>query len=371
MATVASHVSAPARPARLFRGGGDFQRDLRALVSATVDERAERWGRVRYFAKAAFMLTWWAASYAYLMLGASNGWQMLLGSVSLALAMGGIGFAIQHDANHGALGRRARLLGYSLDMIGASSYLWRERHNHAHHTYTNVVDKDGDIEQLPLARFAPDQPWSPWHRYQHIYMFVLYGFYAPRAVLWGDFDALRLGARAHVPVARPHGRDLAAFITGKAVFLGWMFAVPLAFHPWWQVLIAAFTTLWILGILLAVVFQMAHCVEEAGFTSVQRLQASAERDGPREWTRHQVETTVDFARSSRLLAWYLGGLNFQVEHHLLPGVCHVHYRRLSPMVEALCARHGMRHLSQPTLWGSLRSHARWLRAMGQRPVPSA
>ncbi len=357
---------------RLLRGGGTFQADLRSAVGDILDARTRRMGRVRFFSKAAFMLLWTAASYAFLVLFAHWWLPGLLGCISLAFALGGVAFSIQHDANHGALGRKWRPLGLSLDvLLGTSSYLWRERHNHAHHTYTNVVDKDGDIEQLPLARFAPDQPWHPWHRYQHVYMFLLYGFYAPRQALMGDASMLIRGERAHVPIPRPRGKDLWVLIGCKVLFIGIALVLPMFFHPWWVVIVGGLFTLWILGIILAVVFQLAHCVEEADFTSEERLLAEAVAGGPREWARHQVETTVDFARGSRVLNWYLGGLNFQTEHHLLPGVCHVHYRRISPVFEQLCAEHGLRYNANRTLWLALRSHARWLHEMGQKPVAAA
>lgn len=362
-------MSTTAVAPRLLRGGGSFQSELRAEVATILDARTRRMGRVRFFSKAAFMLLWTAASYAYLVFLAGSWWQAGLGCISLAFALGGVAFSIQHDANHGALGRRWSVLGLSLDtLLGTSSYLWRERHNHAHHTYTNVVDKDGDIEQLPLARFAPDQPWSPWHPWQHIYMFVLYGFYAPRQALMGDFSMLLRGPNAHVPLKRPRGRTLWELIITKTIFFGLFLVMPMFFQPWWGVLLGAFVTLWILGIILAVVFQLAHCVEEADFTSEAKLIAEAEEDGPREWARHQVEHTVDFGRSSRLLNWYLGGLNFQVEHHLLPSVCHVHYRRISPVVEQLCAEHGFRYNANVTFWSALGSHARWLKRMGVKPA---
>ncbi len=356
-------------PQRLFRGGGSFQNDFKAEVDALLTPGVRRNGRIRFFAKAAFMLLWTAASYAFLLVVADGWWTGLAGSVSMAFALGGVAFSIQHDANHNALGRRWRPLGLSMDiLLGTSSYLWRERHNHAHHTYTNVVDKDGDIEQLPLARFAPDQPWSPWHRFQHIYMFVLYGFYAPRQVLMGDISMLVRGEEAHVPIKRPRGGDLAVIVVTKVMFLTIALVVPMIFQPWWAVLLAGFFILWILGIVLAIVFQLAHCVEEADFTSEARLTSEAAADGPREWARHQVEHTVDFARGSRFLNWYLGGLNFQVEHHLLPGVCHVHYRSISPVLERLCAEHGVRYNANATLLLALRSHARWLKQMGRPPA---
>ena len=143
------------------------------------------------------------------------------------------------------------------------------------------------------------------------------------------------------------------------------------FHPVWVVLLAGLGALWILGIILAVVFQLAHCVEEAEFTSLEKLTNEVEQDGPRDWAEHQVETTVDFAQKSRLLAWYLGGLNFQVEHHLFPTVSHVHYRRISPIVEDMCAQHGLPYNNNATLMDALRSHSRWLKRMGERPPVTA
>lgn len=335
------------------------------MVAELVTPADRRRGNLRYYAKAAFIFLWFAVSWTCLVFFISTWWGAALAGLSLALSLGGIGFAIQHDANHGALGRRARWLGYSLDFIGVSSFLWRERHNHAHHTYTNVVDHDGDIDQLPFARFAPTQKVLWVHRFQHIYMFVLYGFYAPKAIFWGDFQAIWHGPECHVPVKRPRGRDLFLFIAGKAVAVSWLLVIPMLFRPWWQVLIVAFGVLWVLGVLLAIVFQLAHCLEEAEFTSGGELREQAAIDGPRDWARHQVESTCDFSRRSRILNWYLGGLNFQAEHHLLPSVCHVHYRRLSPHFEQICDEHGIRYTAHPTVWSALKSHTRWLKRMGQ------
>jgi len=359
-----SVVAADAK-VRLFKGGGDFLQDLRAMVAEQLTDSVRRQGKIRFYAKAIFMVLWWAGSWTFLVFAASTWWQALIGVVSLAFAMGGIGFDIQHDANHGALGRRGRWMRYSLDVIGSSSYLWSERHNHAHHTYTNVVGKDGDIDQLPFARFAPDQKVRSVHRFQHIYMFFLYGAYAPKAVFFGDFNAIYKGPSCVVPVRRPRGMNLVLFIAGKVAVVSWLLVIPMFFRPWWQVLLAAFIALWILGIILAIVFQLAHCVEEADFTSQEYLVAESVAGSPREWARHEVETSVDFGRSSRVLNWYLGGLNFQTEHHLLPQVCHVHYRMLSPHFEKLCVQHGFRYSAHPTLFSALKSHARWLKRMGR------
>jgi linoleoyl-CoA desaturase len=114
------------------------------------------------------------------------------------------------------------------------------------------------------------------------------------------------------------------------------------------------------GLALSIVFQLAHCVEEADFPMPQAATGRMETA----WATHQVETTVDFARGNRLLTWFVGALNFQIEHHLLPHICHVHYPALSPLVEQTCDEFRIRHTSNETLTAALRSHFRRLRRMG-------
>jgi linoleoyl-CoA desaturase len=116
---------------------------------------------------------------------------------------------------------------------------------------------------------------------------------------------------------------------------------------------------------LAIVFQLAHYVEEAEF----RVPSGRSQRIDRDFTAHQVETSVDFARDSRLLTWYLGGLNYQVEHHLFPKTCHVHYPAISPIVEATCRDHNISHRSHPTMRAALRSHVRWLKRIGREVDP--
>ena len=73
-----------------------------------------------------------------------------------------------------------------------------------------------------------------------------------------------------------------------------------------------------------------------------------------------METTVDFAPRSRLLAWYLGGLNFQVEHHLFSRVCHIHYPALAPIVKQTAREHGLPYHHNGTFLQAVGSHARTL-----------
>jgi len=320
--------------------------------------------------KVVAILGWALGSYLGLLLLPHALWSVALLALSLGFALAGIGLGVGHDANHGALlrGRRAnRALGFSMDLIGASSYVWRAKHNRSHHSYTNVVGADADIDQLPLLRLAPDQRRRALHRWQHVYAWPVYGLFALRHHLVGDLIVIARGrAGGLTTLARPRGGDLALLLVGKAVFWGWALVLPLFVAPWWAVLAVFFACSWLLGATLATVFQLAHAVEEAACSSVEGLRAAPAPV----WAVHQIESTVDFATGNRLLSWYLGGLNFQIEHHLFPAVCHVHHPRLLAEVRECCELHGVRHVVQPTLAAALASHARWLRAMGRPGAPA-
>jgi linoleoyl-CoA desaturase len=321
----------------------------------------------RMYLKSALLLSWFGASYALLVFAASSWWQGALLSMSLALAMAGIGFAVQHDANHGAYSKRAavnRLMGMTLDVMGGSSYLWRVKHNISHHTYTNVAGADDDIDVGLFGRLSPAQPLRRIHALQHLYIWVLYGFLIPKWHFVHDFTNMTTGRIAASRFHRRRGGRVIELVGGKALFVGWAFVVPMLFHPWWVVLLHYAGTAFVLGVVLSVVFQLSHCVEEAEFP--EPLAGSMQL--PDAWAIHQVRTTVDFARESRLFTWYLGGLNFQIEHHLFPRICHIHYPRIAVIVEAVCAERGIRYVVHPSIASAIASHWRWLRRMGRPPV---
>jgi linoleoyl-CoA desaturase len=260
------------------------------------------------------------------------------------------------------------MMALTLDLMGGSSYLWDWKHNSIHHTYTNITGHDDDIEVGWLARLSPHQPRYKFHRLQGIYLWVLYGFLAIKWHFVDDFYNVAMGRIGDHKIPRPKGKDLAIFITGKVVFFSMMFAIPMVVHThWWMALviygIAAFTS----GVVLSVVFQLAHCVEEAEFPMPVQTPEGLERMET-EWAVHQVQTTVDFARRNPILCWLLGGLNFQIEHHLFSRICHVHYPALSKVVEQTCREFGVKYAAHRTIFSAIASHYGQLVTMGR---PSA
>jgi linoleoyl-CoA desaturase len=322
------------------------------------------------YLKTAVILVWLAATYALLVFVVPSVWLAVPLAVALAVAITAAAFSIQHDGGHDAYSRYRwvnRLAALSLDMLGASSYLWRWKHVVFHHTYPNVDGQDADVEAGAFARLTPHQRRRWFHRWQHLYLWALYGLTASRWHLWGDFKDVILGRIGPHRIPRPRGWDLAVFFAGKATSITLLLAVPMFFHPWWVVaaFYAGLTT--VVGVVLTVVFQLAHCVGEADFPQPA---AGTLRMGD-SWAVHQVQTTVDFARRSRVLCWLLGGLNFQVEHHLFPRICHVHYPALSRIVESTCREFGVRYSVHESFLSGVRAHFRWLRALGREdPAPA-
>jgi linoleoyl-CoA desaturase len=362
-----------ASPPRVrFPKDDGFHAVLRRRVAAHFEATGcARTGGGAMHAKTGLILAWFAASYALLLaVGGASAWLAVALTISIALATAGIGFSVMHDANHGAYARsRAvnRAWGLALDFVGASSYVWRFKHNVQHHTYANVDGLDADIDAGPFLRLAPSQRRRALHGAQHVYAWPLYG---ALAIKWWFVDDVldvvrgRLGGHAF---ARPRGAELLAYLAGKAAFVGWALAVPLlVFRSGWVVALFVLGSL-TLGVVLATVFQLAHTVPEAEF----HAGGPGERRMATGWAEHQVRATVDFAPANRLLGWYVGGLNFQVEHHLFPDVCHTHYAALAPIVAAACREHGVPHRTQPTLGAALAAHYRHLRALGRRAVAPA
>lgn len=342
----AFHLELRRRVDEYFRATGRRQRDC--------------W---QMYLKTGILLACLAALYLLLVFAAHAWWQSVPLAVLLGLAAAGIGFNIQHDASHHAYSDHRsinKLMGMTLDMIGGSSYFWRWKHVVIHHTYVNVTGHDSDINFGILGRVTPHQTRLAFHRWQHLYLWPFYGLVAVKWQLVDDFRRLIAGRIGSYRVRRPTGGDLVLLVAGKAIFLAWAFGVPLLFHPLSAVLVHYAVAALVLGTALAVVFQVAHCVGEAAFplpsADVGRIEQA--------WAIHQAETTVDFARPSRVIAWLLGGLNFQIEHHLFPRISHVNYPAISKVVEQTCRDFGVAYTEHRSFREGVIAHFRWLRRMG-------
>jgi linoleoyl-CoA desaturase len=299
----------------------------------------------------------------------TNIWIMASLCFVMGIGTAGIGLSVMHDANHGAYSSKSwinNLVGYSLNIVGGNSFNWKVQHNVLHHTYTNIHDVDEDISPRGVLRMTPHGPWKFFHRFQHLYAWFFYGLMTLVWVLVKDFvrivkyqkDGMMKKQKASA------AREWMVLILTKIIYVSYIFVLPALILPvaWWQVLIGFVIMHYIAGFILAVIFQPAHVIDG---TEYPLPDADGKIDNS--WAIHQLHTTTNFANKSKIFSWYVGGLNFQIEHHLFPNVCHVHYRKISEIVKETAAEFGLPYKSEPTFIGALIGHAKLLKELGRRP----
>jgi linoleoyl-CoA desaturase len=357
-----------------FAKSGSFTKELKRMVGEYLDRPGVRTRAYRQIqTKAVIIGMWTLCSYLALLLFASNWWQVTMFGLSLALSLNAVGFNIMHDGMHGGFSSHPRLnraAGYTLDLLGGSSYVWDVKHNIAHHTYTNIETHDEDIQLAPLGRMSSTQPWHKHHKLQKYYLFFFYGFMSIRWQIVNDVRTLKRGKVGESRIAMPKGWDLFGLILGKVVFITWIAVLPLATHWSWHGALIVLTTFiglsWVFSFVLALTFQMAHCVDEAHFASPSDVDPTTGKM-KMEWFEYQVRTTADFCPTSRVLTWFMGGLNYQLEHHLFSNETHLHYPAISEMTKKMCTKYNLPYLCQPTLGKAVRAHFRHLDNMGRPP----
>lgn len=347
-----------------FGKNAGFQAELRSRIDNLFQntELKER-DCPQMYIKTAILLASFFGIYSVLVFASLTWWQVILLCIILGVVTAGIGFSIQHDGAHHAYSSSLwinKLMAMSLDLIGGSSYIWHWKHDVLHHTYTNIAGYDMDLEVGLFGRLSPSHPRLAFHRWQHYYLWLLYGLLAIKWHFYDDFYCLITGKIGDRTFPRPKNTDLAILLIGKLIFFTLVFAIPLLFHPLWLVLASYGLVAVTMGVVLSMVFQLAHVVEEANFPLPIENKHLIEND----WAIHQIETTVNFSRNNPFVTWLLGGLNFQIEHHLFPNICHVNYPELSKVVEQTCQEYGVRYNQHDSLWSGFLSHFRWLRRMG-------
>lgn len=341
-----------------------------AAVKAKVDDYFEQQGLSRHAnaGMAAKSIFWIAATgffYGLVMSGVLPPVGDLAAVMLLGFCLACIGFNIGHDAIHGAYSARPwlnGLLSWSFQAMGAASYTWAISHNIVHHTYTNMPGHDGDIEPGDLMRFHTGHPVRAIYRFQHLYAWFLYCFTSLVWVFTKDFVQItRPNPRTG---KRPPAKAVISVLMSKVFHAGLFIVPPLMFldYALWQLILGYLVMHAVGGFTLAVVFQLAHVVE--GPSAPSAVVGGSMEDS---WAEHQMRTTANFSRGSFLAQFICGGLNHQVEHHLFPRICHVHYPALAPLVLEAAREHGLPYHEQPTFMAAVRSHARLLRWLGTAP----
>ncbi|MCW3465902.1 fatty acid desaturase family protein [Chitinophaga nivalis] len=323
--------------------------------------------------KTAIMLLCYFVPCIFIILGAgaSNLWLFWGLWFLMGWGMIGIGTAVMHDANHGTYSPHKKInifIGHILEVIGGYSVNWKIQHNMLHHTYTNIDGLDEDISSTVLLRLSPQQRRYWFHRHQHIYAWF---FYALMTLYW-------MTAKDYLQVIRFKQRNLLhkqkvslpkalMHITwSKMFYYAYILVLPLLFsgQPWYFVLTGFFIMHLTAGLFLSCVFQPAHIMPNAAFAAP--VVSGDSRQMKDSWAVHELVNTINFAPRNAWLSWFIGGLNYQIEHHLFTDICHVHYRKIAPIVKATAASFGLPYQVQPTFLRALREHSRMLKILGKK-----
>jgi len=348
------------------RDGRDFHKAVTKRVNSYFkDNGIATHANWRMYLKTAILLGSYFGFYFAIISGEFSIWAMWLMAVGLGVATAGIGFSVAHDAIHGAYFKNKNLnylLGLSMNLIGGNRYVWSITHNVVHHTYTNIHDHDEDLEVASFIRLSPHAPRRPIHRFQHILAFFAYGLASIFWVFLKDYKKLAQKNIGPYDGKKHPRKEIAMLIVTKLAYYAYMIVVPLLVLDiaWWQYIIGFLTVHLTAGIILGVVFQMAHTVENVD-------QPLGDEEGRMEdsWAVHQMKTTGNFAMKNRFINWYVGGLNFQVEHHLFPNICSIHYTAISPIVKETAEEYGVPYHYYETFGEAIASHYRQLKKWGK------
>ncbi|HLA53524.1 MAG TPA: acyl-CoA desaturase [Flavitalea sp.] len=284
---------------------------------------------------------------------------LLLGGIVAA-----IGFNVMHDGAHGSFSKYKwvnMLAAFSLNLLGGNSFMWNMKHNVIHHAYTNIDGIDDDIDIQPWMRMSSTQKKYRLHKYQHYYFWFLYSLLYLFWIFVLDYQKYFSKHVGNMPLKKMQLSDHLVFWGFKVVHLFLFVGLPIYMLGLssWVIGFVVFTC--VAGFVLSLVFQLAHTVEHTAFPQPHEVTGKLED----EWAVHQIKTTANFATGNKLVSWLVGGLNFQIEHHLFPKISHVHYPAISKIIRQACAEHGLAYIEYPKVRYAVASHVAFLRQMGR------
>lgn len=341
-------------------------------IKAGVDQyftanRIKQTGNWKLYSKSVILLSSAMAIYLSLLFISLPVWASLLLCAVLGLLLASIGFNVMHDACHGSYSSKKwvnNIMGLTLNACGGNAFIWKFKHNIIHHTYTNVDGVDDDIAKSPLMRMCPSQKWVPAHRFQHLYVILLYAVSSFAWVLYLDFDKYFRKKIVDTPLQKMNNWEHFIFWSSKVLYILFYIVIPALAVGWVPWLIGFFFMHAIMGITLAIVFQLAHVVEN---TSFEHVEVNDHLQIENEWAIHQVKTTANFAPRNKIVGWFVGGLNFQVEHHLFPRISHVHYPAINAIVANACIQYNITYNEFPTMRKAIASHFKTMHRLGRKP----
>ena len=355
---------------KFSRDNSGFGKVLRERVDKYfVETGKKRYGGFQMYLKTFIMLSLYFIPWAIFTFAGLEGGAFWVAEIVMGFGLAGIGLNIMHDGNHNSYSNKPwinKLMGRTIDLVGANAEMWMIQHNVLHHTFTNIDGLDEDIDPASVLRFNPNKPLYKIHRFQHIYAWF---FYSLMTIFWMlPKDWMSLSRYHKKDLIKTTGRSTTALffhmLWTKALYFGYSLVLPLIFSglPWHYIVLGWLVMHAVAGFLMAIIFQPAHVMEHNVFPQVgeEGLQLDSTR------LEHQLQASANFGMKNRVLSYLCGGLNFQIEHHLFPNICHVHYKALSEIVRDTANEFKLPYRGDMTFRDALVLHTITLKNLGTK-----
>jgi linoleoyl-CoA desaturase len=347
-----------------------FFRTLNSRVNSYFKENnIEKTGNWKIHLKTVILFTVFLVPYFLILTLDMPFWVHLLLTIVMGIGMAGIGMNVMHDANHGSYSTKSwvnKFMGGTIYVLAGNVHNWQVQHNVLHHTYTNIIGHDEDLEAGRIMRFSKEAEWHKFHKFQQYYAVFLYGLLTFNWAITTDFKQMSSYLKRKLSYGEPKSPKVlwTTLIITKVIYLSIWIVLPIVIGiTWWKVLIGFFIMHYTAGLILSIVFQLAHVVDEAA-----NPQPNEAGEMENTWAIHQLFTTVNFAPKNKIVNWYTGGLNHQIEHHIFPHISHVHYGKIAKIVKETAKECQLPYYEYKTMTAAVIAHFKHLRTLGLEPA---
>ncbi|MBP6758420.1 MAG: acyl-CoA desaturase [Flavobacterium sp.] len=347
-----------------------FFRTLNSRVNSYFKENnIPKTGNWKIHLKTIILFTVFLVPYFFILTLSMPFWVHLLLTIVMGIGMAGIGMNVMHDANHGSYSTKKwvnNFMGGTIYVLAGNVHNWQVQHNVLHHTYTNIIGHDEDLEAGRIMRFSKSAQWHKFHKFQQYYAVFLYGLLTFNWAITTDFKQMKNYLKRKLFYGEPKSPKIlwTTLIITKVIYIAIWIVLPMLIGiTWWKVLVGFFVMHYTAGLILSIVFQLAHVVDEAT-NPVPNQEGEMENT----WAVHQLFTTVNFAPKNKIVNWYTGGLNHQIEHHIFPHISHVHYDKISKIVKETAKECQLPYYEYKTFRAAVVAHFKHLKELGMKPA---
>ncbi|HSQ47353.1 MAG TPA: acyl-CoA desaturase [Lutibacter sp.] len=348
-----------------------FFKTLNKRVNAYFKENGlKRTGNWKLYTKAIIMFSIFLVPLVLILTISMPQWVLLLLTVVIGIGMAGVGMNVMHDSNHESFSSKKwvnKIMGSSMYILAGNVYNWKVQHNVLHHTFTNIPGFDEDIDAGRIIRFNKNSKWLKIHQFQKYYSFFLYGLLTINWAITTDFRQMHKYLKRKLSYGKfPNpATEWTTLIVTKLLYYFLWIVLPLLVLDiaWWKVLIGFFVMHYTAGIILSIVFQLAHIVPMAEMPLPDK-----EGNLEHTWAVHQLYTTTNFAPNNKFISWYTGGLNHQVEHHIFPHISHIHYGKIAKIVKETALEYDLPYNEYKTFTKAIAEHFNQLKTLGAKPA---